>query len=328
MDDRQRLKVLSLGTLGLVALLALMLSAYAGPFSTTQGVSANGHEQNLIGTFKLAPGICEGASAAGEEGGDIPLTGGGSYFRMTDGSEKFLTNQSSPCNPFTFTPLYPGSQGGLLTDPDRMEDPDNGLFQPRDDPPCHPTTTGGTTDRIHQPQGFFGVNWGSATQAEVIPGATGLASIPTIVWDTTNDTLSGDLSAFGMCWSNLFFAQGDPRPTGLPPVSGTGQENECAEPQPRGLSPAPVTGTYNPATGAYTLDWRSRIGGSFGCSFTGHWHFEGEFTTEAVAAAPVVGGQPPVSDNILPILLVTAVGLIAVGGGGLTIAYARWPRRR
>jgi hypothetical protein len=90
--------------------------------------------------------------------------------------------------------------------------------------------------------------------------------------------LDGDLRAFGASWNRGHFNQGSPKPDGSKP----------------GLTSGP-TGTYDAATGTFTLEWSSAIvGGPFN-GFTGEWHFAGRFVaatpsdTTPTTAAPAMG---------------------------------------
>ena len=85
--------------------------------------------------------------------------------------------------------------------------------------------------------------------------------------------LSGDLSAFAATWNDQAFNQGSPKPGGARPGNTT----------------AP-SGTFDPATGAFTLTWTSQIvGGPFN-NFTGLWHLEGTFVAPRGPAAAPAGG--------------------------------------
>src|SRR3954451_11240689 len=107
-----------------------------------QAAAASG--QALGGTFKLSAGVC-GATV------------GGSSFRMiqpggTAGGGPFVQNTDSSCADKTYTPLSPGSDGGLVT----------GGYQPQPDPPFD-GTGGGKAGRITAPAKFYGVNFAAAT---------------------------------------------------------------------------------------------------------------------------------------------------------------------
>src|SRR5438067_648768 len=93
-----------------------------------QQAAASSGGQALTGTFKLTAGAC-GATV------------GGTYFRMIQpgGSPTggpFVQNTDSSCADKTYTPLSPGSDGGLIT----------GGYQAQPDPPFD-GTGGGKADR-------------------------------------------------------------------------------------------------------------------------------------------------------------------------------------
>lgn len=178
----------------------------------------------------------------------------GSWFQMRDPGGGPVNNGDSPCNDSSITPLTPGADGGLLTT-DYQEQPD-------------PAFAGGDAlaDRITQPTPFFGNDFSAATNP-VDPQTGTEVPVPVIRHDGAG-ALSGDLRGFAASWNRQHFNQGAPKPDGSTP-DGT---------------EVPV-GTYDPATGAYTLQWSSRIvGGPFN-GFTGIWHLEGTFES-AINVSP------------------------------------------
>jgi hypothetical protein len=218
----------------------LWLPALLGA-STVAGARAAPTE--LVGTFAITAGSCSGAVQ-------------GSYFRMmTAGGASFIENGDSPCADKTFSPLLPGSDGGLLT----------GTYQPA------PSSRfdgagGGTANRITQPTPFFGVPF--ATSTESVDPQTGTSVPPPSITADDGGTLTGATAAFGAAWNREDFNQGSPKPDGSRPGSTSGP-----------------SGTYDVATGAFTLEWTSLIvGGPFN-NFTGVWHLEGTFAAQ--------GGPPP-----------------------------------
>src|SRR5579884_3698912 len=82
----------------------------------------------LIGLFKITAGSCSGGGVTS-----------GSYFRMAQPGGSYISNSSSPCGDKTYTPLSPGSAGGLSTT----------AYQP------------GTI--LTQPQGFYGIDFTTST---------------------------------------------------------------------------------------------------------------------------------------------------------------------
>jgi hypothetical protein len=61
-------------------------------------------------------------------------------------------------------------------------------------------------------------------------------------------------------------------------VSWNGQQFNQGAPKPGGGGQA--SGTYDKATGRYTLDWTSAIKGGPFDGFIGVWHLEGIYRTE------------------------------------------------
>ena len=208
---------------------------------------------SLVGTFRITAGACSGTVA-------------GSYFRMIQPggtrSGPFVQNSDSPCSQNTYTPLRPGSAGGLVT----------GRFQPHPSP-VFDGTGGGRAGAITVPQRFFGVNFATATNSTDPQTDTAVAA-PRIAVDSAGH-LSGDLRAFAAAWNGQHFNQGAPKPNGSTP----------------GITATP-TGTYDSGTGKYTLEWTSQIvGGPFN-NFTGFWHLTGTFAGQR-ATTPAAGGRQP-----------------------------------
>jgi hypothetical protein len=213
-------------------------------FGASTAAGAPSAPRELVGTFAITAGGCAGAVQ-------------GSYFRMmTAGGASYIENGESPCADKTFSPLLPGSDGGLVT----------GTYQPA------PASRfdgagGGTADRITQPTPFFGVPF--ATSTESVDPQTGTEVPPPSITADAAGKLTGATAAFGAAWNNEDFNQGAPKPDGSRPGSTSGP-----------------SGTYDAATGAFTLEWTSLIvGGPFN-SFTGVWHLEGTFRAQGGAPAP------------------------------------------
>jgi hypothetical protein len=202
-----------------------------------------------------------GGSDAGDARGGTAMTGlfrvtagscatapvGGSWFRMvqpggTVAAGPYVSNQDSACADKGFTDLRPGADGGLVA----------GRFQPQPDPPF--TDQGSSSAAaIVEPQGFFAVAFGASTQDK--DPQTG-KTVPAPSVRRTGSTLTADLSAFSVSWNRQQFNQGAPKPGG-----GAGR----------------ATGSYDEATGAYSLEWTSVIDGGPFDRFTGVWHLEGRF---------------------------------------------------
>jgi len=194
----------------------------------------------LVGLFKIDGGQC---SAAGVTSG--------SSFRMINpggklGEGPFISNGDSPCGDKTYSPMFPGSDGGLRT----------GVYQPEVSSPFD-SGGNGATEILAKGTPFFAVRFAVATNQKD-PQTSANTTIPTI--EVKDGKLSGNLSAFAASWNNQHFNQGSPKPDGTNP----------------GLTAGP-TGTYDAATKKFTLEWSSQIvGGPFN-NFTGVWHFEGTF---------------------------------------------------
>ena len=207
--------------------------------STSVSTSSSG-PQALVGVFKIDPGTC---SAAGVTAG--------SYFRMvqaggTAAAGPFVPNGDSPCGDKSWNPLLPGTDGGLRT----------GAYQPQADP-AFDAAGNATVKSIAQPVKFFAVNFGVSTN-EKDPASGAATKKPAITTD--GGKLTGDLDAFAAAWNKQQFNQGGPKPDG----------------STSGNTTAP-SGTYDPATGKYTLEWTSQISGGPFDNFTGVWHLEGTF---------------------------------------------------
>ncbi|MGH2685145.1 MAG: hypothetical protein ACRDJP_06750 [Actinomycetota bacterium] len=231
------LPLLPLLAVGLVVV--LIASGCGGDDGGDGDAAAPAGEGNLVGLFRVEPGKCDTEAATG------------SYFRMvqpggTVADGPFVINGDSPCQDKTLTPLEPGTDGGLLT----------GSYQPQ---PGEPFDGAGNavSDRLTRPQRWFAVTFALATN-ERDPQTDRDATAPRLV--VSDGQLSGDLSALAAAWNGQHFNQGSPKPGGERPGNTTGPE-----------------GTYDPDTGAYTLEWSSQIvGGPFN-NFTGTWHLEGTF---------------------------------------------------
>jgi hypothetical protein len=198
---------------------------------TAQGTTLNG-------TFEL------------EAGADVAATGaiGGSYFQMITTEGVPLTNSFSTLANQNYTPLSPGTDGGLETF----------QYQPGPVPAFdHGTTGNALAARIMQPQDFFGDNFSIVSEAS--DEQNGAADpLPRIV--DLNGALSGQLSSWVVGWNGQWFNQGTPKPDGSLP-SGT----------------TALSGTYDATSGHYVLEWKSLIvGGPFN-GFQGSWHLEGSF---------------------------------------------------
>lgn len=171
----------------------------AAPTETTaaettvpETTAAPSFEGDLVGTFSVESGACDGTTVSG------------SYFKMvqptgnaTDGP--FIPNADSACADTTYSLLEPGTDGGLVT----------GEFQAAPDP-AFDGTGNGLAGRIVAPVTFFAVAFAAATD----PAGT------TPAVSATDGVLTGDLSAFTAYYGTGVFNQGAPKPdgTGTAPV--------------------------------------------------------------------------------------------------------------
>lgn len=225
--------------LALAALTACLIAAGCGGSDDTPSADDGGGAEALVGLFRLDPGTCEGADVQG------------SYFRMVQSGGTledgpFVANGDSSCEDNSLTTLAPGTDGGLVT----------GKYQPQPTP-AFDDAGNGASAQITAPTKWFAVAFAVSTN-EKDPQTGTSASVPSI--SVTDGVLTGDLSAVGASWNGQEFNQGAPKPGGA--TSGT-----TVEP----------TGTYDPDTGAFTLDWSSQIDGGPFTNFTGVWHLEGTF---------------------------------------------------
>jgi hypothetical protein len=175
----------------------------------------------------------------------------GTYFRMIG----IVNNDSTALNP-EYTLLRPGTDGGLETF--AYQEPPTPAFASVDG---NGPTGNALADRIVQPQTFFEINFSIVTAPTDLQ--EGLPDPLPVIIDTAGK-LSGQITDWEAQWNGLSFNQGSPK------ANGTYAE-----------STTPLTGTYDAATGRYTLEWRSIIiGGPFNGK-TGEWHLEGTFVPEA-----------------------------------------------
>lgn len=208
---------------------------------------------DLIGTFVIDPGSCKGSPS-------------GSYFRMIlptgTASGPFIDNQDSTCDDRTYTLFTPGTDGGLVS----------GGYQPAPDPGFDGDGNS-TADRIIQPVSFFGKRFSVSTNPTDLQVGT---AVPAPVLRADGSRLTGDLAAFAATWNRQAFNQGAPKPGGGTPGNT-----------------APVSGTYDAATGRFSLSWASQIVGGPFDNFTGQWHLEGTFRPAGGGTAADPGGAAP-----------------------------------
>lgn len=233
--------------LGAVLTLPAHAADAAGPTTAAPRAASTA----LVGTLRLAPGSCAGGKITG------------TYFRMilpsggTNGP--YMSNSDSRCSDQSFTPLSPGTDGGLRI----------GSYQPIPSP-AFAANGDARANRVTAPQAFYGTSFATATNPTDPQTRTKVAAPRLTV---SGSTLTGDLRAFAVTWNNQHFNQGAPKPNGSFP----------------GVTRTP-TGTYDAGTGAVTLDWTSQIVGGPFDKFTGKWHFEGRFVP-AAGTAPAHSGS-------------------------------------
>jgi hypothetical protein len=256
------------------ALFGALLVMASGALALGVGPVASAAPAELVGTFRITPGACSSGAS-------------GSYFRMIlpsgDAAGPFFENSDSACTDKTYTPLAPGTDGGLVT----------GADQPAPSPGFD-AKGNSLAVRVMRPVRFVGVAFSASTNAKDLQ--TGQATkVPALHQD--GGKLAGNLSAFAATWNNQAFNQGSPKPDGSTP----------------GNTSAP-TGSFDPATGRYSLTWRSQIVGGPFDKFTGLWHLEGTF----VAAAAAGGSAGATSPTVAP----TGGSANAGGSTGTTVAGA------
>ena len=227
------------------ALLALAVVVVPGP---ADAVAPAARPTDLVGTLKLTGGSCSGGKISG------------TYLRMilpSGGAQgPFLSNNDSSCPDQSYTPLNPGTDGGLRL----------GSYQPTPTPRFGPDGDA-KANRITAPARFYGTSFATAT-SKTDPQTKRAVPAPSAT--VVGNKISADLRSFAVTWNNQDFNQGAPKPNGSTP----------------GNTPARATGTYDAATGRFTLSWSSQVEGGPFDKFSGFWHFEGVFVPAAGRAAP------------------------------------------
>jgi hypothetical protein len=258
----------------LAALATVATAVLAGPAPAATAAPAAAPKAAttaLTGTLRLTPGSCAGGRASG------------TYFRMILPSGgvngPYLANNDSTCSDQSFTPLSPGTDGGLRL----------GSYQPIPTP-AFAANGDARARRLTAPARFYGTSFATATN-QVDPQTK--TSVPAPQVTVTGSTLSADLRSFSVTWNNQHFNQGAPKPDGsLPGVTHT------------------PTGRYDAATGAFRLDWTSQIVGGPFDKFTGKWHLEGRYVPASGAIAPTKGSGTGSSPSV-PGTTTTTTGTVA-----------------
>ncbi|MBV9412364.1 MAG: hypothetical protein JO148_12260 [Acidimicrobiia bacterium] len=220
-------------------------SANASPPSPSNPRPSGNGVQRLVGTFVLGPPTCAGDRPAG------------SWFVVSYGT-KVQQNPASSCAGGAATLLAPGAvglpTGHFLLDP-----------QPTFDGQGDSVSAG-----IIRPTQFGSHKLGMATSPNDVqdaPGGPAAFSAPEALWQGGN--LVVDLRALDVTYD------GPPDSTCVS-AAGNGCWLEGAR---------QATGTYDPATGAFSLEWLSSqgfTGASAGVTF----HLAGTFVGQAVATPP------------------------------------------
>jgi hypothetical protein len=191
----------------------------------------------MLGRFELTTGSAP-----------IGQNPSGTFVEMLNASGGALPNLSSPAANKDYTTFTPGVDDGLSTV----------AYEPAPSPAFAGGTSGNAlADDIVQPVGFEGTNFSIDTNPTDVQ-TSHPDPIPQIYDD--NGTLSGQITAWDAQWNGQSFNQGTPKPDGTSPGATTA-----------------LSGTYDAATGAFTLSWRSQIVGGPFDGFSGYWHLAGTF---------------------------------------------------
>ncbi|HWB67719.1 MAG TPA: hypothetical protein VG708_12930 [Mycobacteriales bacterium] len=215
----------------------------------------------LTGTLVLTPGTCTHGQVSG------------TYLQMIlpsgSASGPYMSNSDSQCSDQAYTPLSGGSDGGLRI----------GSYQPTPSPPFD-SSGNARAQRITAPAQFEGTSFATATNP-IDPQTKTKVPAPTVT--DHGGTLTADLRSFSVSWNNQYFNQGAPKPDGSYPGNTR-----------------PATGTYDAATGAFTLHWTSQVVGGPFDKFTGSWHLVGHFepsTGTSTAATSTSGSAAKAGNN-------------------------------
>lgn len=221
------------------ALLPTLLLATFAPLATATAPTAEADTATrLVGVFRLTPGKCAGGKISGTHLRMILPSG------STDGP--YMANGDSPCSDQSFTPLGPGKDGGIST-----------VGYQAAPQPAFDSSGNARANRITAPAQYYGTAFTTSTAARE-PQTGRSVPVPTVI--LRGRSLTADLRAFTVSWNKQYFNQGSPKPDGSTPGN-----TKAAK------------GTFEPATGRFTLDWASQVQGGPFDKFTGKWHFEGVF---------------------------------------------------
>lgn len=228
---------------------------------------ADDRGEELVGLFRL--------TAGGGTGKDLT----GTWFRMLQpggdaANGPYMVNGDSPADAGQATLLAPGTSGGLRS----------AGYQSLPEP-AFDGAGNSAADAITTPTGFFGVKFSISTN-QVDPQTKREVPPPTVF--VKDGKLTADLSSWSATWNNQYFNQGAPKPVPNTGAKAAGQEQaekvwdwvsgKFLEAAPEAtVNGTGATGTYDAATGAFTLEWTSYIEGGPFNGFTGLWHLEGTF---------------------------------------------------
>lgn len=229
--------------LALLAVAALLVAACGDDDAATErsdgGDGGAAEETELSGLVRIEEGECADAGVTAGSSFRMVQSGGS----LTEGP--YVPNGDSPCGDQTWTPLGPGSDGGLVL----------GEHQPMPEP-AFDENGNAVAGRVTEPTTWFAVGFGTATNA--VDPQTGVEVPAPVLRVDADGNVTGDLRAFAASWNGQHFNQGSPKPDGS--VEG---------------NTTPVTGTYDEDTGRVVLEWSSQISGGAFDQFAGIWRLEG-----------------------------------------------------
>jgi hypothetical protein len=259
----------------------VILAAVAWLVSIPAATAAGGTE--LIGTFSLTPGSCTGGVVSG------------TYLRMILPSGgptgPYLSNSDSRCPDQSFTPLSPGTQGGLIS----------GSYQPEPTPPFD-ATGNALAGAITAPAQFYGTSFATSAN-KVDPQTHRSVNAPLVT--VSGSALHADLRGFAVTWNSQYFNQGSPKPDGSYPGNTRA-----------------ATGTYNASTGAFTLSWTSQVVGGPFDKFTGQWHLQGFFHAARGGTASAYASVAPSHVAARSVSRTSSAGVVLPTGSALSAATA------
>lgn len=226
--------------------------------TSTSPVAAPVAQANeMVGRFTIAAGTCSGPTPSG------------SWVQLSKGGGP-IPNPSSTCDGGNYTLVTQGTEG-LLT----------GQFQP-DPTPTFDANGNSLAGAIIAPAAFLGADFGAATDPQNMqdaPDGPAVYPAPYAVLSSTGTTFTANLAAVNFTYNG---------PAGGTCASGGGVG--CYA-----VGSADVPGTYDPSSGAYSLQWTGDVvGGAFNGA-TATFHLTGTFdgTITKVAASAVATGAPP-----------------------------------